>query len=112
MMTSKTVKLQTNKNLNPPSAMISPQCDPECLDISIHSVDCSVVIWCRNPERGFHLLILLELCTVFSWFYKIFNFLKTAIYFVIFVSKQSLVTKSRFFTKLGVTKSRLHCTAI
>ena len=57
MMTSKTVKLQTNKNLNPPSAMISPQCDPECLDVSIHSVDCSVVIWCRNPERGFHLLI-------------------------------------------------------
>ena len=39
---------QTNQNLNPPSAMISTQCDPEWLDISIHNVDCSVVIWCRK----------------------------------------------------------------
>ena len=62
MMTSKTVKLHTNKNLNPPSAIISPQSDPEWLDISIHSVDCCVVIWYRNTEGVFHLLMLLEIC--------------------------------------------------
>ena len=66
MVTSKTVKLQTNKHSNPPSAKNSSRCDPEWLDISIHNVDCSVVIWCRNPERGVHLLIVLELSTVFS----------------------------------------------